>query len=460
MQMFFKVTLIVLASINLLLTGIIYYRLRQPTTLFRWGVKVFVCGLSPVLFLAGTIIFTLGFFLDSVPAVLIGGLSGALYLIHIVSVSRAPDYSTSIEKAFGLYWQRKISRQIKNGFLSNRYAVRLPETPEPILKQNISFYTIPETQRNLLCDVWEPPKHVQRSGLSFIYLHGSAWAVLDKDFGTRPFFRHLTNQGHVIMDVAYRLFPEADMMGMLHDTKHAIAWMKEHAAEYGVDPDRIVIGGGSAGGHLALLAAYTNQNNQLTPKDLESVDLDVCGVISLYGQSDLTETFYHTAQDKATHSALGKKKKGEEGGMPSGIQKRFGKSIHRLGFDKDVEPGMLIPILGGDPKEKPDLYSLFSPVLYVNENCPPTLILHGEHDILAPLNAMLQMHSRLLDEGVPVVLHTLPYTDHAFDLILPKISPAAHNAIYEVERFLAIMASREILKEKEAEIFEYDESYF
>ena len=77
---------------------------------------------------------------------------------------------------------------------------------------------------------------------------------LDKDFGTRSFFRRLASQGHVIMDVAYRLFPETDFMGMVHDAKYAIAWMKANAAVYGVNPDNIVIGGGSAGAHIALLA--------------------------------------------------------------------------------------------------------------------------------------------------------------------------------------------------------------
>ena len=56
--------------------------------------------------------------------------------------------------------------------------------------------------------------------------------MLDKDLGTRPFFAHLASQGHVIMDVAYRLAPETDMMGMVHDVKRSIVWMKEHALAY------------------------------------------------------------------------------------------------------------------------------------------------------------------------------------------------------------------------------------
>jgi acetyl esterase/lipase len=78
------------------------------------------------------------------------------------------------------------------------------------LKQNLPFATIPGSERQLLCDLWQPPENVPPSGLAFIYMHGSAWYLLDKDVGTRPFFSHLAAQGHVVMDVAYRLAPETD----------------------------------------------------------------------------------------------------------------------------------------------------------------------------------------------------------------------------------------------------------
>jgi acetyl esterase/lipase len=321
--------------------------------------------------------------------------------------------------------------------------VRLPKSPEPILHQNISFYTIPGTNRQLLCDIWQPPQNKKQSGLAFIYLHGSAWVVLDKDYGTRTFFKHLARQGHVIMDVAHRLFPETDMMGMVHDAKHAIAWMKANAEVYNVNPDCIIIGGGSAGGHISLLTAYTNANKQFMPMDLENADINVHAVISLYGQADLAATYYHTAQHMVSHSAIAQKKKGEPSGMPSWIQKSMGKDFHRLGFDKEEEPGMLAPILGGNPDEKPETYSMFSPITYVHKNCPATLLINGEHDILSPVKAVRHLYSALKKVGVPVVLHILPQTDHAFDLILPKISPSAHNAIYDVERFLALQVDDE-----------------
>jgi acetyl esterase/lipase len=77
------------------------------------------------------------------------------------------------------------------------------------------------------------------------------------------------------MAVAYRLYPETDIAGMVGDAKRAAAWLKTNAAEYGVDPDRIVIGGGSAGGHVALLAAYTLGHPDVTPADVHNTDTSV-----------------------------------------------------------------------------------------------------------------------------------------------------------------------------------------
>ena len=447
MKLFFEILIIFLASVNLLFTWPALRGLHQPTTLPLWGLKVFVSGLSPILFLAGLLFAILGFIITSIHAMLIGGLSAILFLIHILLIIQPPGTATGFEQVFGEHWEKQISPKRKVHFLSNRYAFLLPKMAEPVFNQNIPFYTIPGTDRQLLCDIWEPPQNIPHSGVAFIYLHGSAWAVLDKDFGTRPFFRRLANQGHVIMDVAYRLFPETDFMGMVHDAKHAIAWIKSNAVRYSINPQKIVIGGGSAGAHIALLAAYAEQDPTMMPADLSSFDLSVRAVISCYGQSDLAATYYHTCQHLTTHSALAQKKKGESARMPNWIRKSMGKNFHRLGFDKDAEPGMLKPMLGGNPDEKPEIYALYSPIQYVSNKCPATLILHGEQDILAPVNAIRMLYKSLKQLGVPVIMHIIPQTDHAFDLILPRISPSAHNAMYDVERFMSLMA---ISKKSEA----------
>lgn len=442
MKLFLQILVIFLASVNLLLARFALVKLKQPSSMPLWLIKVFTSAASPLLFAFGLCFTTIGLMMNSIPVIMIGSCSAILFLIHIIQITRAPDASGNLKNSFDKRWEN-LPPETKQQFLSKRYVVWLPKSAKPIFQQDVPFYTIPATGRTLVCDIWQPPKTKKHSSLAFIYLHGSAWTFLDKDFGTRTFFTHLASQGHVIMDVAYRLFPETDFLGMVHDTKHAIAWMKANASVYGVDPERVVVGGGSAGAHLALLAAYTAEGRELTPTDLKQFDLSVEGVVSLYGQTNLVATFYHTGQHLIADSPLAKKKKNESSNMPSWIRKWMGKDFHRLGFDKDVEPGRLTPILGGRPDEKPEAYSLFSPVTHVHEHCPPTLIVHGRHDVLAPVAAIHQLYERLKEKAVPVAMHLLRQTDHGFDLILPNISPSAHNCIYDVERFLALMSARE-----------------
>jgi acetyl esterase/lipase len=446
MKPFLEILVIIIVSVNLLLSRFASIRLKQPSTVPLWLIKVFTSAGSPLLLVVALFVTITGFIFHSTAIMVIGTFSIIFYLIHIIQITRPPDPSTNLGSSFGETWKDQISPERKTRFLRNRYVFLLPKSPEPIFEQDIRFYTIPGTGRELLCDVWQPPKNIKPSGLAFIYLFGSAWTILDKDFGTRTFFRHLASQGHVIMDAAYRLFPEADFMDMVSDAKHAIAWMKANAAHYGINPGKIIIGGGSAGAHIALLAAYTASKGQLTPMDLKQVDLSVCGVISFYGQTDLEATYYHTCQHLIKPSSLAKSS------MPSWIKKWMGKDFHRLGFDKDVETGMLKPILGGTPDDKPEAYALFSPVSFIHKDCPATLIIHGKQDILAPVKAIQEMHSRLKSAGVPVVMHVLPQTDHGFDLILPKVSPSAHNAIYDVERFMAVMAVREKVAESKLSV--------
>lgn len=336
--------------------------------------------------------------------------------------------------------KKQINPGLKDSFLPGRTVLKLPGVPDPCMEQNISFATIPDTKRELLCDIWQPAENVPRSELALIYLHGGTWYFLDKDLGTRPFFRHLAAQGHIIMDVAYRLAPETDMMGMLSDVKRAISWMKESAGAYRINANRMVVCGGSAGGHLALLAAYTANNPQFTPKELEKEDICVRGVISLYGPADLETMYYHTNQHLTTQLSPGELKKSIPDQLPGWVIKIMGTEYYRLNLDKGFKnAGSFAPLLGGHPDECPETYALFSPLTHVHSNCPPTLLIHGEQDVLAPIMCTRSLYTKLAEKKIRTVMHILPQTDHGFDLQLPQISPAAHTAFYDIERFLALL---------------------
>ena len=261
------------------------------------------------------------------------------------------------------------------------------------------------------------------SGLAFVYLHGSAWWILDKDFGTRPLFRQLAAQGHVVMDVAYRLCPGVDIFGMVGDVKRAVAWMKTNSAQYQVNPACIVLGGGSAGGHLALLAAYTPNHPQLTPPDLQGSDLSVRAVVSYYGPTDLRACYLHLDMTRTVNLPK------VEIGLPGAAEMK--KSM--------TEAGRMDALLGGHLHQVSEVYDLASPVTHVHAGSPATLLIQGEPAVIAPAPAARVLYWKLVECGVPAVNIVYPLTNYAFDLLLPQTSPPAHAALYYLERFLALM---------------------
>jgi acetyl esterase/lipase len=405
----------------LLMSALVFWRLRAPLGFILWIPKLFAGALAPVWFILWLLGVGLGF-IAGTPLAAAGSAIGSVCMAwYMWKVTRA---KLDFEPGFGPDWRQYISPQREKGFLKQRWPGLLLEKDysKPSLQSNIPFWTIPGTGRQLLCDVWQPPADVPPSGLAVIFFHGSAWYFLNKDYGTRPFFSRLVAQGHSVMDVAYRLCPDVDVFDMVGDVKRAVAWMKTNSGRYGVDPQRLILAGASAGGHLSLLAAYAPQHPGLTPVEWKDFDLSVRGVISLYGPADLRAVYFHTNQQRLVR--LPKVAIGAE-------------AAHAQKNMRDA--GRLDILVGGHPDEVPEAYDLASPITHVHPVCPPTLLIQGEHDLITPIQATRRLYRELIKAGVPVVNLEFPYTDHAFDLVLPWISPSYPSAVYAVDRFLALV---------------------
>lgn len=362
-------------------------------------------------------------------------LGGAAVFISIRFIMGVIAPHTEFEKAFGSAWRDRIRPEWRGRLPRRRWPIFQPAPPQPRWERNVPFWTIPGTERKLLCDLWFPLATATPSRLAVIYMHGSAWTLLDKDSGTRPFFRRLCAQGHFVMDVAYRLAPEADLAGMVADVKRAVAWLKSHAAEYGVDPARIVLAGGSAGGHLSLLTGYAPHHPALTPEDVRGVDLSVRAVISYYGPTDLRAFYTHTHWGELVRP----------GGVLYDVRHnrllRYlmpgSDAPERNNFQKGLEAMIrLFPA----PDEAPEWYALLSPVEHVQPGCPATLLLQGSSDMGVPTAAVRALAEKLRATGVPAACVVFPLAEHAFDLLLPQWAPAALASHYDVEHFLALMA--------------------
>jgi acetyl esterase/lipase len=99
----------------------------------------------------------------------------------------------------------------------------------------------------------------------------------------------------------------------------------------------------------------------------------------------------------------------------------------------------LASVVGGRAADVPRFYDLFSPINHVGSHCPPTLLFLAKDDDVIPNQPVRIMKQNLIAAGTPVVLIEYPDTVHGFDLILPRYSPAARSALYDLERFLALM---------------------
>ena len=415
------------ASGSLGLGGLLWYRIRSRWALVLWPFKMLAGPLAPLTVAGGALAGVLGAVMGAPGAAVVGACGAALSALYLWRVMRG---------AYVAHSPAAVTR-LRPGAPARRVS------GQPRWHRDVPFWTLAGRDQPLLCDIWQPPEGVATSGLALVYFHSSSWHLADKDVWTRPLFRHLAAQGHVVMDAGYRLCPEVDLRGMLGDTERAIAWMKANAARYGADPARIVAMGASAGGQLALLAAYAAGHPALTPPDLAGADTAVCGAVSYYGVADL-RAFYAGARALLPGSELVARLARprllslvEWAGRLVPGKPIAGQAWKLAGMSHS---GLMVNLVGGAPEQVPLMYDLASPIAHAGPLCPPTLLIHGEHDTAVPVDATGALYDRLAAAGVSACLVILPQTDHIFDLLLPWLSPPGRVALRHLDGFLGELA--------------------
>lgn len=231
--------------------------------------------------------------------------------------------------------------------------------------------------RNRL-DVYRSTKHPTDAPV-LIYFHSGGFYSGNKRLGSSELLHRLASQGWVTISANYRLRPQASYFEHLADAKRAIAWAHEHAHEYGADADTLVVAGGSAGAHLAAVAAQSQNDPELQP-GFEEGDTSLSGVVGLYGW--------------------------------------YGGYYGLGGADSPTGP------LGYDAA-----------------TAPPFFIAHGELDTLATIEAArrLERHLRAGSRN-PVVSAELPGGHHGFDLFYSLRYEAVVDGI---EAFAAWLRARD-----------------
>jgi acetyl esterase/lipase len=395
-----------------------------------WVPKLFGAAVSPILRVTsgfGALLGVLRGDWNLAAAGFLGAWSSTRYLKDL------PDVGDQFASSFGADQVDEVQQR--------NYSLRLKSQQKPApakvdFQRDMICGQNPHTGSPLLADLWQPGEEITRSGLGVVYAHGSGWRVGDKDLGTRTFFQHLTQQGHVVLDLAYTLWPGCELPAMVAEFNQAILWLKENSDTLRLNPERIIAMGGSAGGHLALLAAYAVDQPEFKPSSTNG-DTSVRGVVAFYPPVDLLELYEQSKEQVKTqptrvdHIAQGLINRIfilESGSSQGGEHNHHGMTSF---FEQ---------ILGGNPDEIPETYQLLSPIQHIGPHCPPTLLLQGRDDLFNLAPGVHRMHKELQAAGATSILVEYPHTDHGFDLVLPNISPVARSATHEVERFLSLMA--------------------
>ena len=248
----------------------------------------------------------------------------------------------------------------------------------------------------LKLDVVAPTEPGSEQRPAIIQIHGGSWVMGDKREQGWPLLSHLAANGWVCFNLNYRLSPGATFPDHLIDLKAGLAWIREHAEEWGVDPDFIAVTGGSAGGHLAALMGLTADDPEYQP-GFEYADTSVQAAVPIYGVYDFT-------------SRLGTNR------LPFWYR-RLERQIMKAFRD-----------------EEPEKFRRASPIERIHPDAPPFFVIHGDRDTLAPVEEARAFSDALRQVSkAPVFYAELGGAQHAFDLFC---SPRTSHMLVAVLHFL------------------------
>jgi acetyl esterase/lipase len=213
--------------------------------------------------------------------------------------------------------------------------------------------------RPLLADIYLPAGAAVVPGIVFI--HGGGWRAGDRTQLRRQAI-YMAAHGMAGMAPDYRLAPAHPFPAALEDSRAAVAWFREHAAEYHVDPSRIAVAGSSAGGHLAAMLGVETDAKHKRPTD-------VAAVVAFNGIYDLNA-------------------------MPAS--------------------NMVSDFAGGHCAQEPAKCIAASPIDHIGKGGPPFLLLHGTADMTAPFSQATTFAAALKKAGYSVEFFTAEGAPHTF----------------------------------------------
>ena len=243
-------------------------------------------------------------------------------------------------------WRRRVGALI----VALAAAVAFPATAGPDITADVVYGH--KDGMALVYDVFRPP---EASGAAVLFMVSGGWFSRWMPPDERlPWFRHLLAAGFTVFAVHHGSAPRYKVPDAVADVRLAVAHIRANAADFGIDPDRIGVTGGSAGGHLSLMLGL--DSNEQTR---------VAAVVAYFPPVDLT------------------------------------------GF---VGPSERFPALDFPPEAAPAV----SPLRFASADDPPVLLIHGDEDALVPLNNSEQMHAALQAADATSELIVIKGAKHGF----------------------------------------------
>jgi acetyl esterase/lipase len=230
----------------------------------------------------------------------------------------------------------------------------------------------------LLMDIYHLKNPAVKPMPVVVWIHGGAWRGGSRSQGVER-LRDLVNHGYCGVQIDYRLSKTAKWPAQIYDCKAAIRYLRAHASEYNIDPDKIGVWGSSAGGHLVSLLGTSGDVEILEGKlGWNEYSSSVNAVCSWAGPSDFTSF----------------------------------KDAKNLKFDPLSLKGPVGQLFGQAPSEIPEKLKQASPVTYASPDDPPFLIMNGAKDKTVPPSQGQILADALKKNGVDVTFILCPGEGH------------------------------------------------
>lgn len=242
------------------------------------------------------------------------------------------------------------------------------------LEENNAKEIIYKTTNNipLTLDLYKPNKIISKGSPVILFVHGGSWAYGDKSLPQifTPVLDSFRDEGYSIISLEYELLDKSlDFNKQVSDIKDSIRWINKNKNLYNFNTDEIGIIGVSAGAHLSLLAAYSDSNDFKDDKELSKFPSDIKYIIDFFGPTDLST------------------------------------------LDTNIAPEVMnLPLPPTESKK--EFIAKYSPINYVKEDLPKTLIVHSKNDTMVPYDNSLALYTKSKALNNSVDLLTLENMDH------------------------------------------------